>query len=230
MKEVIPSSQGRKVRVWDLPTRLFHWLLAALVVGLFASAWMPGVPLEWHARLGYGVLALLLFRLAWGAVGGHWSRFRTFVPSAREIRAHLRGDERRRLGHNPLGALSVLAMLVALGVQAGTGLIADDEIAFTGPLNRFVSAATGLAATRYHAEVGAWIVLALVLLHLLAIGFYRWVRQRDLVGPMIHGDQLAPGTGTDAPSSRDGLPTRLLGLGLMALSIALVLMAVQAAG
>lgn len=199
------------VRVWDLPTRLFHWALLACVIGLFVTAYAPGNWIDWHARLGFSVLALLLFRLVWGFIGGHWSRFATFLPSPGRILAHLRGQpgEAQWLGHNPLGSLSVLAMLAVLAAQVGTGLVADDEIAFTGPLNRFVSTASGLAATAWHKGWGQWLLLGLIGLHVAAIVFYARARRTDLVGPMLHGDKRVAGP---AISARDDLVVRLCAL------------------
>ena len=126
----------QSIRVWDLPTRLFHWLLALAVVALVVSAKIGGNAMNLHLRLGYGVFALLLFRLAWGVVGGRWSRFASFVPTPARLRAYLKGHTPidAQVGHNPLGALSVLAMLAVLSMQVGTGLLADDEIAYAGPL------------------------------------------------------------------------------------------------
>jgi cytochrome b len=110
----------RTVRVWDLPTRVFHWLLAACVLGLLVTGHVGGALMAWHARLGYAVLALLLFRVLWGFVGGYWSRFAAFVAGPARIIAYLRGaDCPDRLGHNPLGAVSVLAMIALLLVQVG---------------------------------------------------------------------------------------------------------------
>jgi cytochrome b len=163
-----------RVRVWDLPTRLFHWLLAACVVLLVVTGYIGGDAMPWHARVGYAVLALLLFRLAWGFVGGRWSRFKSFLYRPASVLAYVGGRAHpdHLVGHNPLGAGSVFAMLLVLAAQVGTGLFADDEIAFTGPLNRFVSNATGLAATWYHKAVGQWLLIGLVVLHLAAIAWY----------------------------------------------------------
>ncbi|MBL0423306.1 cytochrome b/b6 domain-containing protein [Ramlibacter sp. AW1] len=215
------------VRVWDLPTRLFHWLLVLCLMGLFATAWIPGAPLEVHVRLGYVVLTLLLFRLAWGLVGGYWSRFLSFIPSPGTVLRYLRGHETaaHRLGHSPLGALSVLAMLLVLAVQVGTGLVSDDEISFTGPLNRHVTQATGLAATSYHRGIGPWIILALIASHVVAIGYYAFVRKRNLVPAMLHGDKPAPPA--QIAASRDGAVQRLFGLVLLAASAALVWLLVR---
>jgi cytochrome b len=207
------------VRVWDLPTRIFHWALAACVIGLLGTAWVPGNWVEVHAKLGYAALALLVFRLLWGVVGGRWSRFTSFQYSPASTVAYLRGDSHpdHLVGHNPLGALSVFGMLAVLLVQVGTGLVSDNEEAFTGPLNRHVSSATGLAATWYHEAVGQWLVVALVVLHVGAILYYHLKKHQDLVRPMVDGDrEAAAGTA----SSADGARHRLLALVLFAACVA----------
>lgn len=197
-----------RVRVWDLPTRLFHWLLAACVVSLVVTAYVGGGAIEWHARLGYAALALIVFRIVWGFVGGHWSRFKTFVYAPSSVLAYLRGNAHpdHLIGHNPLGAASVFAMLLVLLAQVGTGLVSDDEIAFQGPLNRFVSSSKGLAATWYHKQIGQWLVIGLVVLHIAAVLYYLFRKRNNLVRPMVVGDKevAAP-----AASSRDDAVSRL---------------------
>ena len=125
---------ANKIRVWDLPTRLFHWALVACVVGLVATAYMRRRGMDWHARIGYAVLTLLLFRLVWGLVGGRWSRFASFLYAPAASWRYLRGQPHpdHLVGHNPLGAGSVFAMLLVLLAQVATGLVGDDEIAFRG--------------------------------------------------------------------------------------------------
>lgn len=209
------------LRVWDLPTRLFHWLLALLVVGLLVTGNVGGNWMVWHFRFGYAVLSLLLFRLVWGFVGGHWSRFAQFVYGPGTTWAYLRGKgtPRESTGHTPLGALSVLALLLVLFAQVSTGLISDDEISFFGPLTRFVSGDTVSMATRYHKNVGKFVVLALVVLHVLAIVFYRVARRQNLVGPMITGDKSVE---VPLPASRDGASTRMWALLIWLVCAALV--------
>lgn len=198
-------------RIWDLPTRLFHWLLAASVIALVVTAKMGGNAMEWHLRLGHVVLALLVFRIFWGLVGGYWSRFATFTPSPARLLRYLRGHSTAadRNGHNPLGALSVWAMLLVLCAQVGSGLFSDDDIAFAGPLTRFVSGDTINDATIWHKEWGQWLLLALIAFHLCAIVFYTLVRRQRMVAAMLHGDQSAP-AGTRA--AHDGMAQRLLAL------------------
>ena len=209
------------VRVWDLPTRLFHWTLAVCVIGLVITANMGGNWMNWHLRLGYTVLSLLLFRLVWGFVGGYWSRFSTFIYGPATVLAYLRGDgpPEHRVGHNPLGMLSVLALLCILLAQVGTGLIADDEIAYTGPLVRFVSGETISDATSYHKNVGKFIVLGLVVLHLLAIAFYKLVKKDNLVRPMVSGDKTVV---VPVPSARDTAGSRIAALVVFGLCAAAV--------
>jgi len=213
----MPDPHPQPVRVWDLPTRLFHWVLALTIVGSVASAKIGGNAMVWHFRFGQVVLMLLAFRILWGLVGGRWSRFSSFLYAPRTLLRYLRGEshpgESLEVGHNPLGSLSVFALLALLALQVGTGLVADDEIANVGPLNGFVATATGLAATAWHKGWGKGLILLLVALHISAIVYYRFGRQVDLVRPMVHGDKTLP-AGT--PASADGAPQRLLALVLLA--------------
>ena len=204
------------IRVWDLPTRLFHWLLAGCVIGLVVTGSIGGNWMNWHLRLGYAVLTLLLFRLVWGFIGGHWSRFASFVYAPSSLVAYLRGQARpeHRVGHSPLGALSVFALLLLLAAQVATGLMSDDEIAFSGPLVRFVSGDTVSMATNYHKNVGKFIVIGLVVLHVVAILFYKLVKKQGLVRPMVVGDKQLT---VLVPSANDTTGTRLLALAVLAL-------------
>lgn len=196
------------VRIWDLPTRLFHWSLAASVIGLVVTAKMGGNAMVWHFRLGYAVMALLLFRIVWGLVGGRWSRFSAFFYSPARLLRYLRGQGHAddSVGHSPLGALSVFALLAVLGAQVGTGLLSDDEIAFAGPLTRFVSGEVVGQATGYHKDVGQYLLLALVVLHVVAILYYVFARRQKLVAPMVGGDKQLP---APSPASRDDTLSRL---------------------
>lgn len=210
-----------RVRVWDLPTRLFHWLLVACVAGLVATGYTGGDAMQWHARLGYTVLALLLFRVVWGFIGGRWSQFRSFLYAPSSVIAYLRGRAHpdHLVGHNPLGAGSVFAMLLVLLAQVATGLVSDDEIAFTGPLNRFVSGRIVHAATWYHKEVGQRLIICLVLLHLAAILWYTLRKKQKLVGPMVAGDKEVA---VPTTSSRDDARSRAIALVVFAACAALV--------
>ena len=214
-----------RVRVWDLPTRMFHWSLVAALSGLVATGYAGGAWIDWHARTGTLVLALLMFRVLWGFVGGRWSRFAQFVPTPAALRRYLRGEAgpEAETGHSPLGALSVLAMLGMLLLQAASGLVSDDGAGFTGPLNQLVSGASGLLATALHKQVGQWILLALVLLHVVAIAWYRIARRRPLVKAMVDGDKLLPKA---MPASRDDASTRSLAAVLFVVCLLVVSSAV----
>jgi cytochrome b len=218
-------------RVWDLPTRAFHWALALAVVLLVVTGHVGGNALEWHMRIGYLVFTLLLFRLLWGFVGGRWSRFSSFVHAPGTLLRYLRGEaaagEHLDVGHNPLGSFSVFGMIALLTLQVATGLVADDEIATVGPLNRLVASSTAARATGWHHHWDQWIVLAMVALHVGAIVFYRLRMRTDLVKPMLDGDKQLP-AGT--PASADGKAQRLLALVLVALAAAAVARLVRLGG
>ncbi len=210
------------VRVWDFPTRAFHWTLALAVVGSVVSAKIGGNAMVWHFRFGHVVLALVVFRVLWGLVGGRWSRFASFIYAPAAVLRYLRGQprpgEHLDIGHSPLGSLSVFALLGILLVQLGTGLVADDEIANLGPLNRFVASETGLLATGWHKETGQWILIGLVVLHVVAVLGYLLLRKTNLIRPMLSGDKLLP-AGT--PASIDNAATRSTALLLAAASAGL---------
>lgn len=212
------------VRVWDLPLRLFHWLLVSCLVGMLVTArldWM-----EWHMRCGYLIFDLILFRLCWGFVGGYWGRFAHFVPSPASLLTYLRGASAAStpVGHNPLGALSVLAMLTVLGLQLASGMAADDEIAAAGPLVRHLDSAWVSAATYYHTKVGKFLLLGLIVLHIAAIVKYQ-LQGSNLVLPMVLGDKQLPFV---AISSNDGWPQRVLALFVLAACTVGVYLFVQA--
>lgn len=210
-----------KVRVWDLPTRLFHWLLVGLVVALVVSGQIGGAAMDWHMRFGYAVLSLLLFRLIWGLVGGHWSRFASFVSAPRTIVDYVRtgGTPLQSVGHNPLGSLSVLALLGLLLLQAGSGLFSDDEIATAGPLTHLASGAWVSMATFYHTKIGKVLLIVLVQLHIAAILYYRLRKGENLVKPMIDGDKDLEFV---APVSADDVRARLFALAIWGVCAAVV--------
>jgi len=221
----------KAMRVWDLPTRLFHWSLALCVVGSFTSVKIGGNAMVWHLGFGYAVFALLAFRLVWGFAGGRWSRFANFLYSPATLLRYLRGeartDEHLEVGHTPLGSASVFAMLLFLSAQVASGLFADDEIATTGPLNKLVSRATGLLLTGYHKSIGQWVLLGLILLHVAAILVYRLRLRTDLIGPMISGDKALP---AGVPASDDDTSTRALAVVLLTVCAAVVAWVVNIIG
>ena len=202
------------IRVWDLPTRLFHWALASCVVAAFVTAKIGGNLMVWHGRLGLAIVGLIVFRLVWGWVGPTYARFATFVRGPAAVLAYLRGQWHGQ-GHNPLGALSVLALLGVLCAQAATGLFANDDIAFSGYLAPLVSSRMSGELTGIHVLFENALI-ALVALHLGAIVFYAIVKKRNLVKPMITGWA----DGRPEESARGGgAPALILALALAALAV-----------
>jgi cytochrome b len=191
---------ARRVLLWDLPLRVFHWSLVvavtvAIVTGELGGAWMP-----WHGRAGLVIVGLLVFRVLWGVLGSATSRFTQFAPTPARVLAYLRGRW-RGVGHNPLGALSVFALLGLLSLQAATGLFGNDDIAFAGPLNHLVDDAAGARATGWHRLLADGLI-ALIALHLVAIAIHVLVKRHRLVRPMITGHiELEPGR--ELPRPRD---------------------------
>lgn len=196
-------------RVWDLPTRLFHWTLVVCICGMLVTAQLGGNAMQWHFRFGYAVLVLVVFRLVWGFVGGYWSRFSVFLSSPSAALAYARTPFAKRtdsVGHNPLGAWSVLAMLLATLLQVGAGLFSDDDIGTSGPLARYASNQWVGWATHYHTGLGKFALFGLIALHVGTVVWYRVKHKHDLVRSMVHGDKLLR---DDAPASVDTLSTRL---------------------
>ncbi len=184
------ADEGKEAPVWDLPIRLFHWS----VVLLIALSWWSAE--EGYDRVhfwsGYTLLFLLLFRILWGFAGSSTARFSAFVRSPSTVLAYLRGEPPGQAGHSPLGGLSVIAMLLALLAQLTTGLIQiDDDDFVEGPLSGLVSYDTALLAHDLH-ELSFNLLLALITLHLLAIGYYQLIRRRSLIRPMLTGRGVLP--------------------------------------
>jgi cytochrome b len=176
------------IRVWDLPIRLFHWLLLIAIILSFVTVKSGGNAMELHGRIGYCVLTLILFRICWGFVGSRYARFSNFVPSPKGLLGYLSGKTKAGLGHNPLGALSVLALLFSVGLQAVTGLFANDDIAFEGPFAKYVSNRTVALLTSIH-HINELVLIALIVLHLCAILYYQKFKSENLIKPMLLGDK-----------------------------------------
>jgi cytochrome b len=193
MDNAAQTLQGsRPVLVWDLPTRLFHWILVLLVTISFVTVEIGGNAMQYHERSGFAILALLLFRLAWGVLGSQPSRFKTFLKGPATVLRYaaetLRREPECHLTHNPLGGWSVAALLTALLVQAGTGLFANDDIVTKGPLYGWVSKGTSDWITGAH-EFNAGIIVALVALHVAAVLFHLIYKRDNLLVPMLTGDK-----------------------------------------
>lgn len=187
----------QRIRLWDLPTRLFHWLLAGLVVASFVSGKIGGNAMDWHGKFGLAILGLLAFRLVWGFAGSTYARFVSFLPTPAKVLAYLRGQW-RGVGHNPLGAFSVFGLLLVLAIQVGTGLFGNDDIAFRGPLYELIGKDLSDRLTGLH-KLSVNVLIALVTLHIVAIAFYVRVKKDDLIRPMLTGwKDVAPGEGASA--------------------------------
>ncbi|WP_407276176.1 cytochrome b/b6 domain-containing protein [Halothiobacillus sp. DCM-1] len=181
-------AKPRHIKVWDLPIRLFHWLL---VIGIFAM-WLTADVLDrlgLHMAIGLALLGLIVFRLVWGVIGSDTARFTQFVKCPRSILAYLKQPKTGVwLGHNPLGALSVLAMLTSILVQLVTGLFANDQIYNEGPLSDYVSERMQDLMSAIH-QINFYVLLALIALHLVAIAFYQFKKKEPLVQAMITGQR-----------------------------------------
>lgn len=185
------SSRTRDpLTVWDLPTRLFHWVLVVLIILQYLSGELGLLSMTWHFRLGYATLALIVFRVLWGFAGSDTSRFSSFVRGpgrvVRYLRDSMRGRAKSAIGHNPLGGWSVLLMLLCIAVQTVSGLFSSDDVTETGPLAAHVSDATVELMTRIH-HVGRWVLLVLIALHVVAVLMHWVVRDDNLVAPMLTG-------------------------------------------
>jgi cytochrome b len=208
-----PTADRRQTRIWDLPTRLFHWSLAAGVAGSIVS--IKAGAIDWHMRFGYAVLALALFRLLWGFAGSRYALFSHFVRGPGDVLAYIGGRLKHVGGHNPLGALSVLALLLLLLAQASAGLFANDGSFSEGPLAKLISGSLSNRISTLH-RWAEWAIYALVLLHLAAVVFYTTFKSEPLVGAMLHGDREL-----DVPPAQDDRALRLRGLVVFLLAAAL---------
>lgn len=177
--------------VWDLPLRVFHWLLALSFAGSWWTA-QAGVDWkEWHFRLGYLAAGLLIFRIIWGFIGPKHSRFSNFIPGPRSVINYLRRftsktDPIVSIGHNPVGAIMVFALLLAMGLQVATGLFSYDDILYAGPFNGMVSEETAKSLTRWHHRIFTGLKI-FVFLHIAAVFVYVFYKKQNLILAMITG-------------------------------------------
>ncbi len=183
------TPERQKIRVWDLPVRLFHWALVLLMAMLFLSAYAG--QMDAHGAIGRVVLVLAVFRLLWGFIGSQTSRFSDFVKGLGGIRAYLANGKLETVGHNPLGALMVVAMLAAVLGQAVSGMFSSDGLGFSGPFARSVSSVASDLAAGFHA-ITAYVMAGLIAVHVLAI-LWHWIRRREnLIVPMFSGKKWVP--------------------------------------
>lgn len=208
------AKDEHSIRVWDIPTRLFHWTLVGLVICSFITGKIGISAMQYHEWSGVAILVLIVFRLVWGLIGGQQSRFRAFIkgPAAviRYASTLLSKASKQHIGHNPLGGWSILAMLTSLFIQAGTGLFANDDILTEGPLYYLVSKNTSDWLTGVH-RINQNVLAFLVAIHLGAIIFHLVVKRENLIKPMFTGRK----TWENESDSAWGSPTLALVLVVM---------------
>jgi cytochrome b len=198
---------NKPLRVWDLPTRLFHWALALSVIGALISVNVGGDAMAWHFRFGYAVLTLLMFRLVWGFVGPRYARFSSFPPNPTAAWRALRGQAiDPAAGHSASGALSVYALLAVAGIQVLTGLFSNDAIMWDGPLRDWVTSETSDRITGWHL-LNRFALIGLIVLHLGAILWWRLRHGKRLTRAMITGDMQH--ADPDTPAACDDRWVRL---------------------
>lgn len=229
--ELESGRSPRLVWAWDFPTRLFHWTLVALIVLAYVSRNYSSDPtLYWHRINGYAVLVLILFRTAWGFVGSSTSRFASFVPrpgpTFRYGAAFLRRRAPRFLGHNPLGSIVILALLLAVAVQAVAGLFTTDDVLAEGPLYRHAPEWLTARMGQYHAR-GFWMIMALAAIHIAANVGYQLFGKDRLIAAMVTGRKPS---GDYVDGSEAVLASGLRGLLWLLLAIVIVIGGVELAG
>ena len=211
-----------RIRLWDLPLRIFHWSLVLAVAVAIVTGELGGPWMDLHGKAGLAILGLVSFRVVWGLVGSTHARFLSFVPTLAKIRAYLKGQW-RGVGHNPLGALSVFALLGLLAMQAGTGLFSNDEISFSGPLFALIDETLAGRLTGWHRKL-AYLLFGLLALHVAAILAYLRFRRDNLVKPMVRGWKEVEAAPAPARSAENGGPLAF------AIALGVALAVVYAAG
>lgn len=211
------QERSASVLVWDAPLRICHWLIVAAGAGAYLTRQLEGDWFAWHVWFGYTVVVLVVWRILWGFVGPRHARFASFLRGPRAVWRHARSligaGYEPHPGHNPLGALMVLALLALLLAQGLTGLFANDQIFEVGPLYGYVTQATSDALTTWHKRIVDWLLVAAAL-HVLAVIGYLVLRRENLIAPMITGRKPAARVGAEQgiPGSRPWLALALLAL------------------
>ena len=224
-----PATDLISAPVWDAFVRCFHWSLVTLFVISATSGKVGGEWIVWHMRSGYAILALVVFRLIWGFVGGEYARYGSFLSGPTRALKFAKGllgkTHEPVIGHNPVGGWMVVVLLLLLAVQAGLGLFSNDEIATTGPLARYVSDATSITLMGRHRLIGD-ILLVLVGVHIAAVLFHVLVKKEGLIRAMFNGHKaLPPELASEAHAAhKASLP---LGFVVLSLAIAAVVIAVN---
>ncbi len=208
------NGAARVVKVWDGPTRLFHWTLVVLMVFSWITGTRGGDALAWHFWSGYAILTLVLFRIVWGLIGGTHARFVNFVrgvPSAlHHVRELFSRGPTSDVGHNAIGGWMIVVLLAVLLVQTGTGLFADDDIVTTGPLGDLVSSGTRSRLTTLH-KYNFDLILILAGVHVLAVITYLVFKRQNLIGAMITGRKRGlPASTLDAARTHPAIAAAVL--------------------
>ncbi len=216
------DKQTSKIKVWDIYIRTFHWLLLICILVSFISFRLDEMDI--HFISGHCVLALLIFRVIWGVIGSRTALFHTFIKGPGAVLNYVKNPSSERfkgmIGHSPIAALSVIAMLGIISLQVATGLISDDEILLQGPLAKYVSGEMSYQATTYHG-INAKLIVGLIVLHLAAIAFYRFIKKDDIVKPMVTGQkEVAEDYAEKAPSLDEKKPILAAMAILVAVAIA----------
>lgn len=226
---MVSTAKKTKIQVWDVPTRLFHW---GLVISVLYSWFSVKIleDMQQHFYAGYAVLTLLLFRIIWGFVGSHYSRFNAFLFSPSKIFTYLKTlfssgkAQQERLiypGHNPAGGLSALIMILVLTLQAALGMFSTDDY-FYGPLAGLVGSDQRAWLSSLHLD-NVNIIYGLLGLHLLAIIFYKWIKKEPLTKAMITGGKDVDGNSADDESTQHKKTAgNLVALAVFTVCIALV--------
>ena len=235
-KDAMAEQSGQKIRIWDLPVRLFHWALVALMIVSYFTGRAGGDWMKFHFWSGYGILTLLIFRFAWGFLGSTTARFSNFVKGPAAGIAHLREligrDGPHDAGHNPVGGAMVVVLLFAVLAQAATGLFSADTDLGTvnGPLSRLIADKTIDKVTAFH-EYWINVLLALAALHVLAAIVYLVWKRQNLIGAMLTGNKaphLVVLPGKPAPTL--SFASNRLALSLLLASAAIVYFIVRLGG
>jgi cytochrome b len=225
-----PNTDLISAPVWDVFVRAFHWSLVLLFAFSAITGKVGGSWIKWHMYSGYAILALVLFRIVWGFVGGEYARFASFVAGPTSAVRYglglLKRGSQHVISHNPIGGWMVVALLLVLATQAVLGLICDDEIATTGPLARYVSTELSLKAMSWHRLLGD-VLLILVAIHILAVVFHVFVKKESLVRAMFSGNKDLP---TDLAREAQSARKASIGIGFVVLLIAIAAVAIAVNG
>jgi len=188
------NAQPKTLKIWDLPVRLFHWSLVSLFIAAYITNALGTSYFKYHLWCGYAIIVLVSFRIIWGLVGTYHARFSNFVrnpiTTLKYAISVVKKNEKHYVGHNPLGAVMVIVLLIAILVQAVTGLFTNDEIFNTGPLYGYISDSLSLQLTSLHRQLFYWI-LGAVVLHILAVLIHVFFKHDNIIKAMFTGKKSA---------------------------------------